>query len=87
MLLKGINYISYATNEEWKEYNKYNKLRTELLDYGFPDYALNKKSYEKLGIDKDAFLLYASWNYNDPEKFNIPVMEELVSLKEAKKIS
>lgn len=87
MLLKGINYISYATNEEWREYNKYNKLRTELLDYGFPDYALNKKSYEKLGIDKDAFLLYTSWNYNDPEKFNIPVMEELVSLKEAKKIS
>ena len=36
------------------------------------------------GINEDAFQLYSTWNFNDPDKFNIPVMQQLVRLKPAR---
>lgn len=67
---------------EWEEYQKFNQLRSELLDYGFPDYDSNQKIYEELGISREAYELYKSWNFNDTEKFDTEVMKKLVDLKQ-----
>lgn len=69
-------------SEEWKEYQEFNQLRSMLLDYGFPDYDTNQETYKELGISKEAYELYRSWNFNDPEKFNSEVMKKLVELKQ-----
>ncbi len=81
------DFLAYELDGEWKTYKEFNSLRTELLDYGFPDYETNRQAYEELGINEDAFALYTSWNFNDPDKFNIEVMEELVALKPERRLS
>lgn len=66
---------------QWKEYQEFNQLRSRLLDYGFPDYNSNQETYEELGISREAYELYRSWNFNDTEKFNTEVMKKLVDMK------
>lgn len=72
---------SYS-NKEYQEYLSFNYLRTNLLDGGFPDYTYNyKKIHDDLFITENAYSLYWLWDFNDPEHFTIPVMEELINLK------
>lgn len=72
---------------QWQEYQKFNNLRSELLDYGFPDYESNKSLYQELGISREAYELYRTWNFNDPEKFTTEVMEKLAEQKPEKVLS
>ncbi len=72
---------------EWKEYQEFNQLRSELLDYGFPDYNSNQEIYEELGISREAYELYKSWNFNDTEKFDTEVMKKLVDLKQKRPLT
>lgn len=72
---------------EWKEYQEFNQLRSELLDYGFPDYDSNQEIYEELGISRVAYELYKSWNFNDTEKFDTEVMKKLVDLKQKRPLT
>ena len=72
---------------EWKEYQEFNQLRSELLDYGFPDYDSNQEIYEELGISREAYELYKSWNFNDTEKFDTEVMKKLVDLKQKRSLT
>ena len=72
---------------EWKEYQEFNQLRSRLLDYGFPDYDRNQETYKELGISREAYELYKSWNFNDTEKFNTEVMKKLVDLKQKRPLT
>ena len=77
----------YRHDPQWSEYIEYNVARATLLDYGFPSYKEHKETYKALGIDKTAFRLYSHWNYYDPDKFTVDVMNELIALKEVKKVT
>ena len=79
--------FSKYRSAEWKEYQEFNQLRSELLDYGFPDYDSNQKIYEELGISREAYELYKSWNFNDTEKFDTEVMKKLVDLKQKRPLT
>lgn len=74
---------SQYQSPEWKEYQEFNQLRSQLLDYGFPDYESNKELYKELGSSKEALELYKTWNFNDTEKFTIDVMRRLAEQKSA----
>ncbi len=82
-----VDHLAYETDPMWKSYKEYNELRTELLDYGFPDHKGNEEAYDRIGINKNAFRLYSSGNYYDPDKFNVQVMEQLVRLKPERKFT
>lgn len=66
---------------QWKDYQEFNGLRSKLLDYGFPDYDGSMETYRELGISREAYELYKTWNFNDPERFTADTMEELVQEK------
>lgn len=73
---------SYMYNDsQWNEYQEFNGLRSKLLDYGFPDYDSSAETYQELGISREAYELYKTWNFNDPEKFTSETMEKLVREK------
>lgn len=74
-------------DSQWQEYQEFNRMRSRLLDYGFPDYHTNRELYQELGISEEALQLYKTWNFNDPEKFTVEVMEKLVEQKPDRKIS
>ena len=52
----------------WQEYQEFNSLRSQLLDYGFPGYD-STEIYQELGITREAYELYRTWNFNDPDRF------------------
>lgn len=82
----GTDSLMYR-DPQWQEYQKFNNLRSELLDYGFPDYESNKALYQDLGISREAYELYRTWNFNDPDKFTTEVMEKLAEQKPEKILS
>lgn len=73
---------SYQHIDNWNEYLHFNSLRAQLLDYGFPDYEENIELYTSLGISEQDLTLYQNWEFADPERFTIEVMEQLVAAKE-----
>ncbi len=73
---------SYS-DAQWQNYQKYNRLRTELMDYGFPDYSENRSLYESLGITEEDLTLYKSWDFGDPERFTVGKMQALCQAKKA----
>lgn len=83
VMAAGLHLVDRAAYraQEWQDYLEYNELRTELLDYGFPDYAENEEAYEELGIDRTAYRMYRGWNFLDTEKFTPDVMRSLIGLK------
>lgn len=84
-VLYGADRLAYRS-EGWQRYEEYNAARTELFDYGFPDYEKNRDAYEELGIDENAYKLLRGWNHMDTEKFTVKVMEKLIALKTPKGI-
>lgn len=79
-VLYGADRLAYRS-EEWQRYEEYNAARTELFDYGFPDYEKNRETYEELEIDENAYQLIRGWNHMDTEKFSVEIMEELIAKK------
>ena len=71
---------NYAS-PEWQNYLKFNSLRTELTDYGFPDYDENIQLYRSLGMTQDDYYLYQSWDYADPEQFTVEKMQRLIDAR------
>ena len=82
----GTDSLMYR-DPQWQEYQRFNNLRSELLDYGFPDYESNQTLYQELGISREAYELYRTWNFNDPDKFTTEVMEKLAEQKPEKILS
>ena len=72
------------SSEPWQHYMRYNDLRTELLDYGFPDYEENRALYESLDISQEDLALFQSWDFGDPEVFSVEAMETLCQAKAEK---
>lgn len=67
--------------ENWAHYRQYNALRTELMDYGFPDYEENRGLYDSLSISQADLDLFRGWDFGDPEVFNIDTMQALCQAK------
>lgn len=67
--------------EDWAHYRQFNALRTELMDYGFPDYDENRELYASLRISEADLELFKRWDFGDPEVFNVDSMQALVDAK------
>ena len=75
------------SSPDWQQYLRYNDLRTELLDYGFPDYGENQALYGSLHISQEDLKLFQSWDFGDPEVFGLDAMEALCNAKAEKNAS
>lgn len=76
--------LYYQKDEEWKYYLKYNQLRAELWDNGFPDYEENRNLYESLGISESDMQYYHCWNM-DTELLPAETLQKLVEAKKEQK--
>lgn len=81
-----VDRMAYA-QEDWAYYLQYDDCRSQLLDYGFPDFTEHKEAYEKLGLDETAYKLFRKWTHQDSDKITVSVMESLIQLKRPKVIN
>ncbi len=84
---KMVDSYAYNSVDDYNEFRKYNVLRAELLDHGFPDYDSNQSLYQELNISREDLQLFQNWNFADPEIFNIDSMKKLIAAKEKKHIN
>lgn len=80
--LEIVDWNVYRKDPQWQAYETYNAYRTELLDYGFPDYEKNRELYSSLNISESDLELFKAWDFDDPEVFNIDAMKQLVDARE-----
>lgn len=73
--------------EAWKYYNEYNVFRSELLDYGIPEYEEHAEEYQEIGLSETDIRMLENWTFSDPEVFNVETFEKIVSMKEKKTLS
>lgn len=86
LALKCTDLFLYQKDERWSEYMEFNELRSDLLDYGMPDFEENREAYEELGITESAYRLYSRWNFYDPDKFTAGTVEKLIKMKPERKL-
>lgn len=85
MLALGCHFVdicAYDDDGAWSYYTCYNNLRSELMDYGWPDYEENIDVYQSLGISSEDLALYQSWDFADLDRINSDVLQRLVNAKE-----
>ena len=68
-------------NSEWNYYQEYNKVRSELLDYGLPDYNENEQHLNELGITKNDYTMISNWTFADPERLGLNTLKAIAELK------
>lgn len=78
-----VDRVKYSSNETWNAYTKFNEVRTELWDYGFPDYYANQAAYQELGISQNDIVYYLSWNM-DEEIMTTEYLQMIADLKPEK---
>ena len=76
----------YYSDPEWKEYYEYNKIRAQILDYGWPEpwpsYSEHAEEYEKLGISENDSVLYSSGVLSDVENLPMEKLEQILEFKQ-----
>lgn len=77
----------YYSDPEWKEYYDYNKLRADILDYGWPQpwptYEEYSDDYAQIGVSENDVLLYSSGVLSDVENLTLERLEEFKEFKES----
>lgn len=70
----------YYKQDSLKYYQQYNSKRSQLYDFGWPDYESNKDLYESLNISKEDYDYFYTWNM-DSDVLNIETLKSLASAK------
>ena len=81
LLSWGADRLTYRS-PFWQDYLRFNKVRTELLDYGLPVFETYQKQYESIGLDENAYEVLKYWNFADPEVITTEKLEIIASWKE-----
>lgn len=81
-----VDRLHYTTDEGWSAFMEFNEVRTELWDYGFPDYAENYETYLKAGMTPNDFWFYLCWNM-DVDYVTTENLQIIADAKEAREFS
>lgn len=74
-------------HEQWRHYEQYNILRSEIMDYGIPKYEDAEQQYQNIGLSEVDIKMLKNWNFSDSEVFSVEMFQKIVNLKEKKSIN
>ena len=80
-----VNSTAYNRDPEWKYFMEYSETRSDLLDYGLPKYYDHQEELEALGITSTDLVMLRGWCFNDPERFTLETLQELVEMQKEDK--
>lgn len=78
----AIDKYVYDQNDEWRQYREYNVVRSELQDYGLPDYYDNEEAYLNLDVSYNDYACYKSWKLLDPSIMTADQMRGIIDIRE-----
>lgn len=74
-------------SQEWADYLEFDKYRTEVIDYGVPDYDAHEAEYNAAGIDRTAYDLMKSWTFQDSERFTAEAFRTIAGFRDKKEMN
>lgn len=84
-ILVFFNNLYWNLNTEWKKYNHYNQVRSEIADYVeyYPSWEEGKNEYEKLGLkEKNDLDLLFTWVFvGDTDVYDMETLEGIEKLR------
>ncbi|MEG2522319.1 MAG: hypothetical protein RSA90_00105 [Lachnospiraceae bacterium] len=83
--LEEINTQSYIHNANYKEFAKYNQVRSTIVDYPNYGYWIDEEAYRALGLSENDFNMLVRWNFADNEVFNIETMKKVSAIMEERR--
>jgi len=85
--LQGLHQAVYHISPEWRDYSEYNEIRSELFDYGLPDYERNRDALQELGITENDFTMMSSWTFADAEHLDLDTMRAIRDMRRSTPLS
>lgn len=74
------NMVIYSV-EPYKQYMKYNDLRTQLHDLSYTSYNNNKEIFDKIGWSQNDHYLFYTFNTGDENVYNKQNLQEIIDYK------
>lgn len=75
------NIIIYNTDNTYKEYMKYNDIRTTLHDLTYVDYEENKEIFDEIGWSKNDYYMFYTFNFGDENIYSKENLEKILDYK------
>ena len=78
------NIIIYNSNDVYKDYTKYNEVRTYLHDRIYVDYEENKEIFDEIGWSENDWYLFYTFNMGDENIYSYENLQKIVEYKTEK---
>ncbi len=85
ILVYASNYLIYNTNDLYKEYTQYNKIRTVLQDLSHIIYDNDKEIFEEIGWSQNDYFLFRRFNFGDENVYSKENLQKIIDYKKDKK--
>lgn len=73
----------YYKDSTWSEYVEFNKARSNLIDFGLPDYNTNKDIYDSIGWSENDYNIFNSYSFPEDEKFSTTNFKKIYEYKKS----
>jgi hypothetical protein len=73
----------YYKDDVWNKYVKFNIARSNLIDFGLPDYHTNKEIYDSVGWSENDYNIFNSYSFPEDEKFSTSNLEKIYEYKKS----
>ncbi|NMB06992.1 MAG: hypothetical protein GX981_01230 [Tissierellia bacterium] len=75
----------YYKDSTWSKYVEFNKARSNLIDFGLPDYNTNKDIYKSVGWSENDYNIFNSYSFPEDEKFSTNNLKKIYEYKRSMK--
>lgn len=77
-----IDKVTYARDDQWKEYLEFNVPRTELFDYTFASYEEKKEEYNRISVSENDLIMIKNGKMLDTQVFSADRLNEIVRIRD-----
>ncbi len=75
------NRYSYNNTTEWKDYKEFNYVRSQVMDFGFPEYEEFQEQYQDANITSAEYNMINNYSFADLGQFDRKMFEDILSFK------
>ena len=79
----AINHIAYTRQQDWRDYVTWNRISTQMRDFGRYSFEDNKEKLLEAGITETDYLLLSNNIFADPEGLSVDKMKQIESVGKA----
>lgn len=73
---KALDGFIYNSDADYSYFRTYGSARSRIVDTRAYSYETSQEEYEEIGLSKNDYVLLRTWNFADPDFYNLELMEE-----------